>query len=418
MRLDHIRNYLDEQTSRMEFIASAVNNMLSIKSNISSQRIETSRSALMKEWNKFSLTNDVITMAVSRLNSWDKKYIFERPYFKEKLFDATQEDYLNSLEAMSTMLYRLQNSLFSIESNSQSSIFTTNFNSELPHLTLPTFDGCPSEWLHFKDLFGSMVLSNETLTPEWKLDYLKQSLTGTASLILKSTTRSGDNFQKAWDSLVSFCENKRLLVNSILESLFAIKPITKESSVELEDLYTTVNQIYRSLKILDRPVESWDDILVFSAVQKLDPESIKRWEQHLGFSKEPPSWSQFLDYLLSRLLALKTVEKSGENEPQPVKAHRNFDGPTSVNKCTICSLDHYTAKCPKYRNKSVKDKMELIKKHKLCFNCLLQHRVANCRNNRRCIKCGKRHHTSIHLSDNLEKCAKPTSNDNSARVKI
>lgn len=58
------------------------------------------------------------------------------------------------------------------------------------------------------------------------------------------------NFFKAWEALIAFYKNKRLLVNSALHSLLALKRMTKESAIELERLYTSIMQIYRSLENL------------------------------------------------------------------------------------------------------------------------------------------------------------------------
>lgn len=96
--------------------------------------------------------------------------------------------------------------------------------------------------------------------------------------MLKNTALVADNFQKAWEALVSFYENKRLLVNSALQMLMTLKQMTKESASELETLYATVTQIYRTLETLGRPVQTWDDILVFITVQRLDSESVRAWE--------------------------------------------------------------------------------------------------------------------------------------------
>jgi len=108
----------------------------------------------------------------------------------------------------------------------------------------------PSDWLTFKDLFNSLVSANPTLSSVEKLQYLKTSLVGSAASLLKNTTLTADNFQKAWESLIIFYENKRLLVNAALHSLFTLKRMTKESSSEMEQLYTNVTQIYRTLDTL------------------------------------------------------------------------------------------------------------------------------------------------------------------------
>ena len=77
--------------------------------------------------------------------------------------------------------------------------------------------------LSFKDLFSSLILANPTLSPVEKLQYLKISVVGSAFHLLKNTALTADNFQKSWEALISFYENKRLLVNAALHSLLSLK---------------------------------------------------------------------------------------------------------------------------------------------------------------------------------------------------
>ncbi|KYN06578.1 hypothetical protein ALC62_02469 [Cyphomyrmex costatus] len=140
----------------------------------------------------------------------------------------------------------------SLSQNSNTPIFF--HHARLPRIDIHKFNGSPSEWLSFKDLFSSLIIANPTLTSVEKLQYLKTSLIGSASHLLKNTTLTADNFQKAWEALISFYENKRLLVHSTLHSLMNLKRMTKESAVEMEQLYTNIMQIYRTLETLKRPV--------------------------------------------------------------------------------------------------------------------------------------------------------------------
>lgn len=55
---------------------------------------------------------------------------------------------------------------------------------------------------------------------------------------------TADNFQKAWEALISYYENNRLLVNAALHSVITLKRMTKESASEMKQLYTNINQIY------------------------------------------------------------------------------------------------------------------------------------------------------------------------------
>lgn len=97
---------------------------------------------------------------------------------------------------------------------------------------------------------------NPTLTSVEKLQYLKTSLIGTAAPLFENTTLTADNFQRAWDALISFYKNTRLLVNAALHSLFILKHMTRESASKMEQLYTSINQIYRTLETLQRPVQA------------------------------------------------------------------------------------------------------------------------------------------------------------------
>ncbi|XP_036146758.1 uncharacterized protein LOC118646918 [Monomorium pharaonis] len=90
-------------------------------------------------------------------------------------------------------------------------------------------------------------------------------------------------------------------------------------------------------------------------------------EKQLGSSKEPPTWQQFSEFLISQLLTFQAFEnsRSGLLPLQPnskaVKSH--YQGKSTENK---------------YTSKSVPQKVALINKHKLCFNCLGTHRVSAC----------------------------------------
>jgi len=63
-------------------------------------------------------------------------------------------------------------------------------------------------------------------------------------------------------------------------------------------------------------------------------------------------------------------------------------------------LNHYIAHCPQYISKSVQQRIAIINKHKLCYNCLGSHKASSCRITKRCQKCAHKHHTTIHQKNN------------------
>lgn len=239
MRLNHIENRIEQQLVLKEVIDHAVDNLVRIGyQNLTPNRVHTRIAALKDNWKTFSIVNDAIGLAVTKLNPEERLLLQRHSYFSESLFSKTHESYLEAIKQMNSLLESgndvpQQESV--TPSASQSSTCPTYFHhARLPRFELPKFNGLLSDWLSFKDLFNSLVLANPTLSAVEKLQYLKTSLISSASLLLKNTALTADNFQKAWDTLIAFYENKRLLVNAALHFLLTLKRMTKESAGEME----------------------------------------------------------------------------------------------------------------------------------------------------------------------------------------
>lgn len=71
--------------------------------------------------------------------------------------------------------------------------------------------------------------------------------------------------------------------------------------------------------------------------------------------------------------------------------------------CIICSSKHFLNGCPQYVSKTIQQRHSILTKHGRCYNCLGAHRVSECRSTKRCIKCGRKHHTTIHKPTGADK---------------
>ncbi|XP_071578969.1 uncharacterized protein [Temnothorax nylanderi] len=424
--MDSIIHSINQQLLASHFLANAYDSFVSSGSPIiTKQRIDSYLVTLADLWTKFNRNHDAILTKITRLEKEERLMILSHSYFTEKTQADTHMCYLAAVERIKDSQnvepsvaprasISVEQPVAAGSSSNQSlpyKIPTSNGSqyARLPRIEIPKFDGNPSKWLNYRDLFASLVLSSKSLTAVEKLQYLKTSLTGTASHLIQNTTLTAENFSKAWESLVSFYDNPRLQVHTALHSLFNLKSMTKESSNDLEHLYTTVLQIHRTLETLQRPVETWDDVFVYATVQRLDSESVKAWESTLGSSKIPPSWKELIEFLVTRLFSLQAYEKCrGEKVAQQhpktaanVHHQQESDEASSSNTlgCSICEGEHYVVKCPQYVDETVAQRLALIVKHQLCYNCLRKHRVANCKVVKRCKKCGKKHHTTIHREE-------------------
>lgn len=84
----------------------------------------------------------------------------------------------------------------------------------LPTIHPPVFNGKLEDWSSFIDTFNALFHNNTALNYVQKLHYLKTSVSGTASDIIKNFTITSENYKVAYDELVRQYENKGLTIQS------------------------------------------------------------------------------------------------------------------------------------------------------------------------------------------------------------
>ncbi|XP_046625025.1 uncharacterized protein LOC124307430 [Neodiprion virginianus] len=199
---------------------------------------------------------------------------------------------------------------------------TGGASKRLPRIELPTFSGNYSDWKSFHDLFTSIVRENSQLSEVGKLHYLKTSLTDEPSQLIKNIALTAENFPRAWETLVSRCENKRLLTDSHLATLFAIPRVTKKSSSELKSLHNNTCEALGALELLDGPEKLGDHIIVHMTIRKLDPASLEEWEKSVSEKLEPPTFAELKAFLIGRIHTLEAVEQAhAHNQIATSKPH-------------------------------------------------------------------------------------------------
>ncbi|KAI5643444.1 putative peptidase (DUF1758) domain-containing protein [Phthorimaea operculella] len=223
------------------------------------------------------------------------------------------------------------------------------------------------------------------------------------------------NYDDAWSKLKDRFDNKRVIVNNILSRLMNQKKVTTESSKHIKELLDTTNQCLTSLKNLDINTSTWDAIIVYIIVNKLDLESVKLWEQSLGKSTTVPTFTKLSSFLENRFRSIEMVSASHTKEttqPKVKEFHkRDFtrnpqqQSPKVLKSfateiettCTYCSQNHYICHCKDFASIDTSQRQDFVKKNNICFNCLVKgHSVNHCRQSTTCKKCGRRHHTLLH----------------------
>ncbi|CAH2227057.1 jg22783 [Pararge aegeria aegeria] len=288
---------------------------------------------------------------------------------------------------------------------------------KLPTISVPTFDGSCGHWLEFRDTFQSLVHESTQISSIQKFHYLKSSLKGSAALVIDSVEFSTDNYSVAWELLLNRFNNNKLLVHSHIKALFTLQALTREAPDLLRNLIVTYLKNLRALKILGEPVDSWDTILIYIIVSKLDKTTERAWEQYRNTilnksedSKSPLRVDVLLVFLKDRADMLDTLQanvttKMNENRKLHTqtnsKVHCNVSStkgkPHIVQRsCLLCKSNHSLYACSQFLNLDLNARLKFVHDNKLCENCLRSggHSVSDCRFGP-CRKCDKRHNSLI-----------------------
>ena len=444
-----------EQIAYITRIENSYVNFTNEGDNMNLSSCKTRKDMLEKTWSKFE-TNHYSLFA-------DDNYeeLIKHIYFTDNIFGKTEEKYLKSLSDF--QLYLDSHQCPPVHSMLESSLLpqhnmrllrNTGVSDEterLPRISLPEFDSDFKKWESFRDIFSTLVVDRVNLPNVTKLRHLRSCLKGDAENLVKSYSITDENFLVVWEKLKNRYEVKKRLVNSHVSAIFAIKPINMPSATELKRILDGVNTPISALKVLQRPVDNWDDLLVFHVVSLSDSETKKQWEiynnnftlaipststlnnvssQVPRVDNEPPSFSKLTEFLERQISILESIEenynslnvnfqsnfKNSNVSTQPAKVFHTQTEPSrkfsqsNNNKaeCLICKNAHHFSQCDSYKSKSIEQRIEFVKSQRRCFNCLGNHYFNKCPSLKRCNTCGKKHHTTLHL---LKRDNKSTDNN-------
>lgn len=147
---------------------------------------------------------------------------------------------------------------------------------KLPELKLPTFNGRMSEWVTFRDTFKNLIHNDSSLSDMDKFTYLRTSLTGDALQEIASIEISSANYAIAWDALEETFENKKLLVMTHLDSLFALEPLRQESFETLSKLVNGFEKNLQMLTKIGQDTEGWSTLLQYMLCKRLHPSTLRQ----------------------------------------------------------------------------------------------------------------------------------------------
>jgi hypothetical protein len=295
----------------------------------------------------------------------------------------------------------------------------------LPLLTLPTFNGEVGEsWTTFYEIFETTIHNEARYEDIEKFSYLCSCLGDELKREVVSKFKlSGENYDSALKYLKDKYSKKKPTTAKHLSELFKAKPLLKEDYKELHNLLTCFDANIEQTKRINPDASLFDILVIFMVSSRLDDNTKRAWELHTK-NEENPTWNQMREFLEGRVSLLETIQYEKEcaasssdqkSKPivHPVKPNQSsssnpdktimMSARTVHITCRLCGCIHKTHECPDLLKENVQNRNSIIKNARLCFNCLGNHKKADCRNKfscRECFKEGKpnqKHHSILHI---------------------
>ena len=248
--------------------------------------------------------------------------------------------------------------------------------------------------------------NNPALSGVQKLNYLRAQLQGGALCVISGLPLTNESYNDSVTLLQDRYGQPHKLISAHMKALIDMSgPTNSLDSLQL--FYDAIETHTRSLTSLGKPTSEYGAMLVTSIMGKL-PMDIRR---NLARAHGTDEWT-FVDLRKAihseiHILEMGTSDVTKYHQsgyPPTATFLTNTDRKTqhghgiteqkvSTPNCVYCHGTHAPANC--LTVKDPKQRLDIARQHKLCFNCLGRHRVSQCNSKHRCRICTRKHHTSL-----------------------
>lgn len=341
---------------------------------------------------------DNLQLQIEELSDKPEEQYEQRDKFESAFFSALAKS-KRFLAVNSTNHSTVVDSETNVKTGQNVNISRDPVGVKLPVIEIAVFKGEYDTWLQFRDTYESLIHTNASLSEIQKFHYLRAYLGSTVLDIIASLEFCSSNYETAWKLICDRFNNSRMLIQNHVKSLFNFSKIRVESAAALRSLIDGVSKHLRALKTLNEPTESWDTLIIYLITTKLDDVTLRKWEQ-VKASHSSPTLQQMTQFLKERADLLESLEQSvveHKHSNNRSKGLKNFLAENkSFSKCVVCSRNHYITGCAEFLNLDVNQRFELVKRNRLCINCLKHgHQLQTC-TSQSCKTCKGRHHSLLH----------------------
>ena len=319
----------------------------------------------------------------------------------------------------------------------------------MPNVEITEYKGDPMTFHSFFAIFDECV-HNVDIDDAAKLIRLIGATKGDAYTAISHCMQIGGSkgYNEARQILESRFGNPLLISDRIICKLRSGKPV--KSPYELQQLADELNSAYQELIQLNKLNEVDSQNCIMEIVNRLQQYLKNRWKKIALECKRDkfcyPNFKRLVDFVRVEAddakdpLYGKFGSHTRSNDHQSSdssKRHTSLvtstgDDPSKSSSksqhfcrspCVVCKDNHRLFFCDQFKKMNVSDRIAVVKRYKLCVNCLLSnHDVADCRKDSRCTVpgCGLKHTKFIHVNENRSRGHSETSQQNvvSNQVKV
>ena len=209
---------------------------------------------------------------------------------------------------------------------------------------------------------------------------------------------------QAWKILDSEFGDERKLMYTLLNEITNLRPV-KSDSFSLSHYATRIQSFIKKhgTKQLSCIKFLRGSIVMSQLLSKLDGKHSVEFGHEMQRTGKVEHVSNLIDWLLNEASLQSRVKRETNyhrsNTGVRSDNHANNSDTNTDEKCPLeCGLRHLLSACPIYQKADVNRRWEIVKQNNRCRKCLRAHHTNSCKkpDGTTCNKCTRRHHRSLH----------------------
>ncbi|MCP4991916.1 MAG: DUF1759 domain-containing protein, partial [Colwellia sp.] len=271
---------------------------------------------------------------------------------------------------------------------------TLGFN--LPNLVLPKFEGDPTQWTSFWDIFKCSVHDNKDLGDIQKFSYLRGQLEGEAKQLLEGFKLESANYNAAVNLLLENYGQKERVKASLVTNLCELRS-PNYNVEELKSFYASMESLLRTLDSMNVTREEMCATIILNKLPSPMKENIKR-ELKSNILKVEEIVKLYQTEVFSMEGAYAThIDRAQATATFSVSQDRTGRDRGYNFACLLCNkVNHPWFRCGQYMHAN--QKIKRAKQLQRCVGCMASdHGEKGCTNPKvqACNSCKGKHYRSL-----------------------